>query len=186
MKTYSQFISEAARRSLSRLHGHLQRGHMVGFISAHRGDLSPAENNRRTRELRNSLYKHGYTPVPVKGEYIEDHEGKPRKVKERSFMIHSGQVAPRIGFPRGDSQSGHARLIHILKKHGEKHGQDSVLSVSHKTGSTFHGTGKSTWVPKGKSARIGGAGLKSGPEVEKGEFKTRLKNRPFIVGGDTK
>jgi hypothetical protein len=25
--------------------------------------------------------------------------------------------------------------------------------------------------------------LKSGPEIEKGDFKSRLKNRPFIVGG---
>jgi hypothetical protein len=170
MKTYSQFIAEAAKRSIGRLHHHLSKGHMVGFISASRGNLSPEENNRRTRELHGSLRKHGYAPVPVKGEYIEDHEGKQKKVREKSFMIHSHH---------GD----HARLLRDLKGHGEKFGQDSVLSVSHKTGSTFHGTGKSDWVPKGKAQRIGGAGIKTGPEVEKGEFKTRLKKRPFIVGG---
>jgi hypothetical protein len=79
--------------------------------------------------------------------------------------------------------SDHAKMLADLKKHGSEHGQDTVLSVSKKHGSVFHGTGKSDWVPKGKRARIGGAGLKSGPEIEKGDFKSRLKNRPFIVGG---
>lgn len=174
MKTYEQFIAEAASRSLSRLHGHLERGHMVGFISASRGNLSPAENNKRTKELKRSLKRHGYTPVPVRGEYIEDHNGEKKKVKEKSFMIHSGQ-------PYNDP--GHATFLKHLKSHGEQFGQDTVLSVSKKHGSVFHGTGKSDWVPKGKRARIGGAGLKSGPEIEKGEFKSRLKKRPFIVGG---
>jgi hypothetical protein len=184
MKDFKQIreeaeLIEAASRSLSRLYAHIQAGHMVGFLSASRGNLSPAENNQRTKELRASLQKHGYTPVPVKGEYIEDHNGEKKKVKEKSFMIHSGQhpVQP------SDPNASHNRFMKVLKSHGEQFGQDSVLSVSKKHGSVFHGTGKSDWVPKGKRARIGGAGLKSGPEIEKGDFKSRLKNRPFIVGG---
>jgi len=166
MKTYREFVAEAASRSLSRLHGHIKAGHMVGFISASRGNLSPAENNKRTKELKKSLKGHGYTPVPVKGEYIEDHNGEKKKVKEKTFMVHSGQT-------------GHATLLRDLKKHGEKYGQDTVLSVSDKHGSVFHGTGKSDWVPKGKRARIGGAGI----STNVGDFNTRLKNTKFIVGG---
>lgn len=164
MKSYREFVAEAASRSLSRLHGHIEAGHMVGFISAHRGNLSPAENNKRTKELRASLTKHGYTPVPVKGEYIEDHNGEKKKVKEKTFMIHG---------------SDHAKVLRDLKAHGEAHDQDTVLSVSKKHGSVFHGTGKSDWVPKGKRARIGGAGI----STNVGDFNSRLKGKKFIVGG---
>jgi len=175
MKSYREFVAEAASRSLSRLHGHIEAGHMVGFLSAHRGNLSPAENNKRTKELKASLKKHGYTPVPVKGEYIEDHNGEKKKVKEKTFMIHSGQLPRQSGRPKID----HARVLRDLKKHGEKYDQDTVLSVSKKHGSVFHGTGKSEWVPKGKRARIGGAGI----STNVGDFNSRLKNKKFIVGG---
>jgi hypothetical protein len=70
-----------------------------------------------------------------------------------------------------------------LKKHGEMFGQDTVLSVSKKHGSVFHGTGESTWVPKGKRTRIGGAGVQAGASVEKSDFKSRLAGRPFLMGG---
>lgn len=175
MKSYREFIAEAASRSLSRLHHHIQSGHMVGFISAHRANLSPAENNKRTKELKKSLKKHGYTPVRVRGEYIEDHNGKKVPVKEKSFIIHSGQLPPRSGRPKMD----HLRVLRDLKKHGEQYDQDTVLSVSKKHGSVFHGTGKSEWVPKGKRARIGGAGI----STNVGDFNTRLKRKKFIVGG---
>jgi hypothetical protein len=149
---------------------------MVGFISASRGNLSPAENNKRTKELRTSLVRHGYSPIPVKGEYIEDHNGEKKKVKEKTFMIHSGQHPFRS---KTNEIENHATLLSDLKKHGEKYGQDTVLTVSKKHGSVFHGTGKSDWVPKGKRARIGGAGI----STNVGDFNTRLKSKKFIVGG---
>jgi hypothetical protein len=149
---------------------------MVGFISASRGNLSPAENNKRTKELRTSLVRHGYSPIPVKGEYIEDHNGEKKKVKEKTFMIHSGQHPFRS---KTNEIENHATLLKDLKKHGEKYGQDTVLTVSKKHGSVFHGTGKSDWVPKGKRARIGGAGI----STNVGDFNTRLKRKKFIVGG---
>lgn len=164
MKTYEEFIAEAASRSLSRLHRHIEAGRTVGFLSASRGNLSPAENNTRTKALRASLTKAGYSPVPVKGEYIEDHNGEKKQVKEKSFMIHG---------------SDHAKVLRDLKAHGEAHDQDTVLSVSKKHGSVFHGTGKSDWVPKGKRTRIGGAGI----STNVGDFNTRLKRKKFIVGG---
>lgn len=176
MKSYREFVAEAASRSLSHLWDIIHnRGHIAGFVSAHRGNLSPAENNKRTEELKASLRKHGYTPVPVKGEYIEDHNGEKKKVKEKTFMIHSGQLPRQSGRPKID----HARVLRDLKKHGEKYDQDTVLSVSKKHGSVFHGTGKSEWVPKGKRARIGGAGI----STKVGDFNSRLKNKKFIVGG---
>jgi hypothetical protein len=149
---------------------------MVGFISASRGNLSPAENNKRTKELRTSLVRHGYSPIPVKGEYIEDHNGEKKNVKEKTFMIHSGQHPFRS---KTNEIENHATLLKDLKKHGEKYGQDTVLTVSKKHGSVFHGTGKSDWVPKGKRARIGGAGI----STNVGDFNTRLKRKKFIVGG---
>jgi hypothetical protein len=149
---------------------------MVGFLSASRGNLSPAENNKRTKELRTSLVRHGYSPIPVKGEYIEDHNGEKKKVKEKTFMIHSGQHPFRS---KTNEIENHAALLSDLKKHGEKYGQDTVLTVSKKHGSVFHGTGKSDWVPKGKRARIGGAGI----STNVGDFNTRLKRKKFIVGG---
>jgi hypothetical protein len=149
---------------------------MVGFISASRGNLSPAENNKRTKELRTSLVRHGYSPIPVKGEYIEDHNGEKKNVKEKTFMIHSGQHPFRS---KTNEIENHATLLKDLKKHGEKYGQDTVLTVSKKHGSVFHGTGKSDWVPKGKKARIGGAGI----STNVGDFSTRLKRKKFIVGG---
>lgn len=177
MKSYREFIAEAASRSLSRLHGHIEAGHMVGFISASRGNLSPAENNKRTKELKASLKKHGYTPVPVKGEYVEDHNGQKKKVKEKTFMIHSGQTYASSLTKNPDA--GHNVFLKNLKKHGEQFGQDTVLSVSKKHGSVFHGTGKSDWVPKGQRTRIGGAGI----STNVGDFNTRLKRKKFIVGG---
>ncbi len=175
MKTYREFVAEAASRSLSRLHGHLQAGHMVGFISASRGNLSPAENNKRTKELHKSLKGHGFTPVPVKGEYIEDHNGEKKKVKEKTFMIHSGQLYGHAENPT----NAHRETLRTLKTLGAQHDQDTVLTVSKKHGSVFHGTGKSDWVPKGKRARIGGAGI----STNVGDFNTRLKGKKFIVGG---
>jgi hypothetical protein len=91
-------------------------------------------------------------------------------------MIHSGQHPFRS---KTNEIENHATLLKDLKKHGEKYGQDTVLTVSKKHGSVFHGTGKSDWVPKGKRARIGGAGI----STNVGDFNTRLKRKKFIVGG---
>ncbi len=175
MKSFKQFIAEAASRSLSRLHTHIENGHMVGILSAHRGNLSPAENNMRTKTLKKSLKKHGYTPVPVKGEYIEDHNGEKKHVKEKSFMIHSGQLPRVSGRPKKD----HAKVLRDLKKHGVMFNQDTVLSFSKQHGSVFHGTGNSDWVPKDTRRRIGGAGI----STNVGDFNSRLGRKKFVVGG---
>ena len=185
MKSFLSYIRspihEAAKRSLSRMHGHIESGHMVGLLSASRANLSPAENNKRTKQLKSSLRKHGYTPIAVSGEYVEDHNGERIPVREKSFMIHSGSLG--AGHPEFSPDSLHREFMSDLKKHGEMFGQDTVLSVSKKHGSVFHGTGESTWVPKGKRTRIGGAGVQAGASVEKSDFKSRLAGRPFLMGG---
>ena len=98
-------IHEAAKRSLSRMHGHIESGHMVGLLSASRANLSPAENNQRTKQLKSSLRKHGYTPIAVSGEYVEDHNGERIPVREKSFMIHSGSLG--AGHPEFSPDSLH-------------------------------------------------------------------------------
>jgi|TARA_Y100001963_G_scaffold103403_1_gene142336 hypothetical protein len=169
MKTYREYkqeIDEAAKRSLSRLHGHIEKGKSVAFVSAHRGNLSAADNNKRTKQLHSDLKSHGYTPVPVKGEYIEDHEGRKMKVKEKTFMVH---------------HDDHKKVHTDLKKLGSKHGQDSVLTVSKKHGSNLHGTGSSDWIKKGETMRVGSS--KIGNVNKPKEFGTRIGGKDFVFGG---
>lgn len=166
MLSFKGYLREAAKRSLSRLHGHIESGKTVGFISAHRGDLSPAENNKRAKKLHSDLKAHGYAPVRVKGEYIEDHEGKKMKVKEKTFMVH---------------HDDHKKIHGHLKKLGASHNQDSVLTVSKKHGSNLHGTGSSTWIKKGEKMRVGSS--KIGNVNKPADFGTRVGGKSFQFGG---
>lgn len=165
MLSFTGYLEEAAKRSLSRLHGHIESGRTVGFISAHRGDKSPEENNKRAKQLHSDLKAHGYTPVPVKGEYVEDHNGKKMKVKEKTFMVHGH-----------DHKAVHGHL----KKLGAKHEQDSVLTVSKKHGSNLHGTGSSTWIKKGERMRVGSSKIAN--VNKKTEFGTRVGGKSFQFG----
>ena len=175
MQSYESFASgltEAAKKSLSRLHGHIDKGKSVGFISAHRGSNSPAENNKNASRLKNDLKRHGHSYVPVKGEYVEDHNGKNIRVKEKTFMV---------------VHSDHKKLKNDLVKLGTKHKQDSVLTVSKKHGSNFHGTGSSDWVKKGETKRTGGSGITDvKPRKAKRDFGTQIGGKSFILGKQIK
>ena len=166
MLSFTGYLEEAAKRSLSRMHGHLESGKTVGFISAHRGDKSPEENNKRAKQLHADLKAKGYSPVPVKGEYVEDHEVKKMKVKEKTFMVH---------------HHDHKQIHRDVKELGGKHEQDSVLTVSKKHGSNLHGTGKSTWIKKGEKMRVGSSKVSN---VNKpADFGTRVGGKSFQFGG---
>jgi hypothetical protein len=169
MKSFNQFISEAASRSFSRMHKHLEDDRTLGFVSASRGEHTPAENNEKTEELRKSLMAHGYSPVRVKGETIEDQNGKQVAVKEKSFMVHSGDKT-------------HDEFVSDLTKHGKMFKQDSVLAVSRKRGSNFHYTRDTSDAPEGATARLGAGEFRTGPELEREQYKSRLKGRPFSMG----
>jgi len=172
MLRFKTFINEAASRSLSRLYTHIEKGRSVAFISAHRGDLKPAENNKRAKTLKADIKKTGNTPVPVRGEYVEDHKGKKIKVKEKTFMV----VADNF-----------MQLKKQMMKLGIKYDQDSILTVSNKTGSNFHGTGTSGWIKKGETQKVGGSGIadvkRRGAERE---FGTQIGGKSFVLGGKSK
>lgn len=110
-------LSEAASHSLARVHQHAQ-DREVGFITAHRGEHSPAENNARNSALKDDIRKAGFGHIPIRGRYIEN-KGTPeeRKVHEKSFMV--------IG---GKKDTGLKKFLH---KHGEKYGQESVVHKAH-------------------------------------------------------
>jgi len=172
MLSFKSFLSEAASRSLSRLYTHIEKGRSVAFISAHRGDLKPSENKKRAKELRTDIKKSGNTAVPVSGEYIEDHKGKKIKVKEKTFMV----VANNFG-----------KLKKDIMKLGMKYDQDSILTVSKKTGSNFHGTGASGSIKKGEIQRVGGYGVGDVKSRKaKRDFGTQIGGKSFIVGKQIK
>jgi hypothetical protein len=172
MIRFKTFINEAASRSLSRLYTHIEKGRSVAFISAHRGDLKTPENNKRAKTLKADIKTARLAPVPVRGEYVEDHEGKKIKVKEKTFMV----VADNF-----------MQLKKQMMKLGIKYDQDSILTVSKKTGSNFHGTGTSGWIKKGETQKVGGAGIadvkRRGAERE---FGTNIGGKSFVLGGKSK
>ena len=172
MLSFKKYISEAASRSLSRLYTHIEKGRTVAFISAHRGDLKTPENNKRAKSLKADIKKTGNTPVPVRGEYVEDHEGKKIKVKEKTFMVVADSFA---------------KLKRDMMKLGIKYDQDSILTVSKKTGSNFHGTGTSGWIRKGETQRVGGSGIADVKSRKaKRDFGTQIGGKSFVVGKQTK
>lgn len=118
-----QELSEAARRSLSRVMTHV-RDNAVGIITAHRGaynvpnsrDPEGRTNKQRNQSLRADMIDHGIKGhIHVRGRYIENFGSQAaRPVDEHSFLIsvHRSQ----------------AKQLHsFLTKHGEKYNQDSVL-----------------------------------------------------------
>lgn len=160
-KTFHQFMSEAASKSLSRIHQHAQ-GRNIGMISAHRGENTAQENKTRSKELEGHIRKAGYGFVKVKGRYIENH-GTPhaRAVDEHSYLV--------IGKKGHDK--GH--LKGFLKKHGEKYGQDSVLHKAHdEEHAHLHGTREGGFPGKGKAHNVG----KFHPN-RAGEFHTKMKGK---------
>jgi len=169
MLSFQNYLKTIDEGGLSRVHGHLERGKAVGIVSADRGDKSGKENKRRSKSLMRRLRSKGYGPKKISGEYIEDDDGKPRKVKERSFVVTSDD---------------HARLHKDIKQVGREYNQDSVLTVSKKRGSSLHGTGKSGWIKKGEVKRMGSSNIRSGKKVEKSAFKSRIKSKPFLFGDD--
>jgi hypothetical protein len=129
MKEFSKYLIEA---SLGRVWQHTQNRN-IGMISASRGDLTPEENNRRTRELKAEVRKAGFGFIPVKGRYVENH-GKPdsRNVDEHALLV--------IG-KDGDDKG---QLLGTLKNLGSKYGQDSILHKPHNFhAASLHGTNDS-------------------------------------------
>lgn len=147
--------------SLSRVHQH-SKGRNVGMITAHRGEYSADENKQRNKELEGHIRKAGYGFVKVKGRYVENH-GTPQA---KAVDEHSYLVIGKKGHDNGE-------LKNFLKKHGEKHGQDSILHKAHdETTAKLHGTREGGWPGKGKVHDVG----EFHPN-RAGEFHTVMKGK---------
>ena len=125
MKSLKEAKTIFNESSLSRVHAHTQ-GRNIGMITAHRGENSKEENEKRNGELEKKIRGAGYGFVKVKGRYIENHGTEnARPVDEHSYLVVGNH---------GDDK-GH--LLHFLKKQGEHYGQDSILHKAHDVGK-FH------------------------------------------------
>lgn len=165
MKTYKEILVES---SLSRIHQHTQDRN-IGMITAHRGENTPEQNKAANRELENNIKAAGHGYVKVKGRYLENHgTAQERPVDENSFLV--------IGKKGDDS----GELKNFLLKHGEKHGQDSILHKGHdEPTAKLHGTKEGGWPGKGEEQDVG----EFHPN-RAGEFHTAMKGkRTFAFEG---
>jgi hypothetical protein len=145
MKKFKELAQELNESGggLSRILQHT-KDRNIGTITAHRGNLSAEENNKRNNLLKADIKANGFGYKHVKGKYIENY-GKEdaNPVEEKSFLV--------IGKKGHDKD----RLKDFLTKHGEKYDQDSVLHKSHDSDEAhLIGTG-SGYPEKGKTASVG-------------------------------
>ena len=150
MKTYTQFIEElqeTSRKSSKRQEQKHKSGLSSALVSAHRGNLTPAQNNKRHADLKNLVRETGHGYVEIHGNYVErdDETGEERKVKEKSLRIDA----------KGTQKKHHTQLKRLAKALGRRYNQDSVGVTSIKRGSAFHGLKKDGDPPKGKRKPIG-------------------------------
>ena len=159
MKSLKEAKTIFNESSLSRVHAHTQ-GRNIGMITAHRGENSKEENEKRNGELEKKIRGAGYGFVKVKGRYIENHGTEnARPVDEHSYLVVGNH---------GDDK-GH--LLHFLKKQGEHYGQDSILHKAHdEDNAKLHGTKEGGWPGKGETHDVG----KFHPN-RAGEFHTVMK-----------
>lgn len=159
MKTFKEVKTIFNESSLSRVHTHTQ-GRNIGMITAHRGENTKEENDRRNKELEKNIRAAGHGFVKVKGRYIENHGTEnAHPVDEHSYLV--------IG-KKGDDK-GH--LLNFLKKQGEHHEQDSILHKAHdEENAKLHGTKEGGWPGKGETHDVG----KFHPN-RAGEFHTAMK-----------
>jgi len=150
MKTFTQLLrelQEASKKSSKRQEDKHESGLSSAMVSAHRGDLSDAENKKRHKDLKKHVRKSGHGYVEVIGRYVEkdDKTGKERQVTEKSLKIDS----------KGKEKKHHTELKGLAKALGRRYNQDSVGVTSKKRGSAFHGLKKDGDPPKGKRKPIG-------------------------------
>lgn len=130
--TFEQMLSEAAKRSMSRIRDHVH-GRSVGFITANRAtkpnpktpggkpvNVSKAENRSNNKALEKDIKDAGYGFVRIKGGWVEKQEnGSEIAKREPSYLV--------VG-PKHDDGG---KLKDFLKHHGSKYNQDAVLYKHH-------------------------------------------------------
>ena len=101
----------------------LGRHYDSGFtiISACRGENGPEENNRRTRELLDSLKRSNFSFVPVYGGYVENKGTEEEKqVYEPSFVI--------LAFSKEGKQIPFKEVYDFTLDAARKYNQEAFLS----------------------------------------------------------
>ena len=87
MKIEELSLSPITESSLSRVLSHVHNRYL-GMISASRGENTPEQNDKATRELKNDIRSAGFGFINVLGSYIENAgTEEERKVSERSFLV---------------------------------------------------------------------------------------------------
>jgi len=150
MKTYTEFVEElqeASRKSSKRQQQKHEGGLSSAMVSAHRGNLTTSENNKRHKDLKKLVKQSGHGYVEIHGHYVEqdDETGEQRKVKEKSLKIDA----------KSKQKKHHTELKSLAKALGRRYNQDSVGLTSMKRGSAYHGLKKSGSPPRGKRMPIG-------------------------------
>lgn len=173
-QTFTQYLDEIEKKnnpqkdyitesSLSRLWRKYKECDS-GTISACRGEMTPEENDARTKKLKDYLLNLGYSVTAVKGYYIENYgTPKERPVEEKSFIVFD--------------QFKTGKLKKDLIRMGKHFNQDSITFNSVKDGNYYLiGTSPTCEYPKfGEEVKLGK------PMFGKdGEFHSRIRNRPFV------
>ena len=122
-------------------------------VSAERGNLSRAENHTRTQRLYARIKELGYPRAhSTNGSWIEDRDGKPRRVMERSFIV---PAMSRDHVHRLASEFSQEAYIHS--------GGDLSRTVLHDKGKTFpathvkmHPSGDDIWSRRGGHSFVHG------------------------------
>lgn len=167
MGKFKKFFSETVNESsLSRLHAHMKE-HDAGTITAYRSEYTKKENQQRNQSLLAKLSAKRYQITGVMGSYIENWGQGPEKEKEVREHVYFVVDANDTGTLEAD-----------LRQLGEEFEQDSIMFIP---------KGQSTGILWGTSKKPGlfiayGKNLSLSNAVwgERGEFMTKVKNRPFF------
>lgn len=168
MSTLKNTLIECLNESsLSRILHHTMHNN-IAILTAHRGNLSSAENNARNDELKKKIREAGYGYIRVKGHYIEGYGSDLAKdVNEHAFIVV------------GDGKDDADKLLNHVKQWGELYNQDSVLHKKHDTKkAVLYGTSKNeeSYPRYGFSVDVG-----TYHPSRMGEFHSSLnKNKSFV------
>lgn len=152
-------------KSLSRVYQHMQE-HDSGFITAYRSEYSHGQNQQRNKSLLAKLQSQRYGVTSVEGSYIENY-GTSNEIEVGEHVFFVVDL-----YDKGNLKSA-------LMDLGNEFDQDSILFIPEGGSKGFLiGTSKreDTWPGFGNVIT-----LQSPVFGEKGEFFTKVRNRPFTL-----
>jgi hypothetical protein len=158
-------LNESANNSLGRVLFHTINSN-VAALTAHRGNLSAKENDKRNSDLKKKIREAGYGYIRVKGNYTENiNTPDEKKVKENSLLV--------IG-KRGDDGG---KLLNDAKSWGEEYNQDSILHKKYNSDEAFlYGTSKTAdWPKYGTAESVG----KFHPNITGEYYSTLVSGKKF-------